>query len=70
LDLAMVIQETDLHCSFCIMTIHNLANGYQQLEGMSSSCLRNTGMYLPKYMAPHHQTHSKTMKTILTNYYL
>jgi MFS superfamily sulfate permease-like transporter len=49
---------------FCIMTIHNLANGYQELGGTSSSFPWNTGMYLPNYMASHHQVHNKTMNKV------
>jgi len=36
------------------MTRRNLANGYQQLGGTSSSCLWNSGVPIPNYMAPHH----------------
>jgi hypothetical protein len=65
-NIAMHLQYRKLICIvvFCIMTIRNLANGYQQLGGMSSSCLWNAGMHLPKYMAPHHQAHSKTMNKV------
>jgi hypothetical protein len=50
----------------CIVIIHNPANGYQQLGGISSSFLWNNGMHLPNYMAQHPQAYSKTMNTVWT----